>query len=138
MPAVRPTDEERRTRRERRTYLPVRYQPACPFIRGTEERIRRTADSKPAAIRLGEEIAPLRDGRRDRLLGVDVLAGLERGADHGGVCGRRREIQHHVDRRICDQLVDGRHRQAVYVRECLCALQVEVGAGDDLERLERS
>ena len=137
MPAVRPADEKGRSRRERGADPPLRDQLPRGLVGGAEEGVRRAADAKAAALGLGEELAPVGQGRRDRLLGVDVLARLEGGADHRRVRGRRREVEHDVDGRIRQQLVDGRRPEAVQIRECICALPLQVGAGGDLERVER-
>ena len=108
------------------------------LVRRAEEVSGRAADAQAAAIGLGEELAALRDRRRDRLLGVDVLAGLERGAHHGGVRGGRREVR--ARRRSTDPR--SARRPSTPRRPCTSAnasarLCVEVGAGDDVERVER-
>ena len=46
------------------------------------------------------------DGRRERLLGVDVLAGVQCRADDCGVRDRRRQVEDKVDLVVLDQVVD--------------------------------
>ena len=133
MPVVRPADEERRSRSEWRSDLALRDQLARGLVRAAKEGIGRTADAQPAAVGLGQKVTAFRHGRRDRLLGVHVLAGFEGGSNHRCVSGRRREVQHDVDRRVHDQIVDARRLQAVHLRERVCAIGVEVSAGDDVE-----
>ena len=76
-------------------------------------------------------------GDRERLLGVDVLAGRERLPRDRDVRERRREVEDHVDRRIGDQLVHAHDREAAGLAERVRLRAVEIGAGDELEGIER-
>ena len=96
------------------------------------------ASRRPAAVGLVDEAGGVGGVRRERLLGVDVLAGRERLADHGRVHGGRRQVEDDVDRRVGDRAPStetaGRPCSAASARACAV---VEVGAGDELERVER-
>ena len=74
----------------------------------------------------------------ERLLGVDVLARRERPACDRDVRERRGEVEDHVDRRVGDQLVHAHDGEAAGLAERARLLAVEIGAGDELEGLERT
>src|SRR5207253_4458553 len=94
VPVIRSPDEEGRRRSEGRADLAPLDEVACGAVSTAEEGVGRTADPEAATIRLCEKLVALRNGGRDRLLGVDVLAGLEGSADHRGVGSGRRQVQH--------------------------------------------
>src|SRR3977135_1117770 len=76
--------------------------------------------------------------RGKRLLGVDLLAGGERLAGHGGVHERRRQVEDAVGRGLGDELVDADDRESAGLPERLGLRPVEIGACDDLVGVERA
>ena len=77
-----------------------------------EEGVRGAAE--PDAARGGGVDDRLRVGERrgQRLLGVDVLAGRDRGEADLRVADRRREVDDDVDRRVPEQVVEGQRPEA--------------------------
>ena len=75
--------------------------------------------------------------RRERLLGVDVLARRERRARHLRVREGRSQVEHDLDRGSAISSSSVERLQAVVGGERLGERCVEVGAGDQLDRVER-
>ena len=101
------------------------------LVRPGQEDVGRAAEPQAAPLGLGHELGGLGDRQVERLLGVDVLAGGERLADDGAVHARRRQVEHDVDRRVGQQLVDRRGREPVLLGQRARRARVDVGAGDD-------
>ena len=137
VPGVRAADEHRRADGERLADRTLVDQGAARLEGAAQEDVRRAADPQPELVGQSEELEALRHVDRERLLGVDVLAGLERRAGHGAVRSGRRQVEHDVDRGIGQQLLDRGHGQAVRLAELDGLLAHEVGARDELERVER-
>lgn len=78
----------------------------------------------------------VRDGRREWLLGVDVVAGLERIDEHVGVDARRRQIDHDVDIGACNEVCDGPGLEAVLVGFLFGEVLLQIATGDDFVVLE--
>ena len=137
MPTVGTADEHRRGCPERLSDRSVGDQPPARLVGAAEERVRRAAETKPLLLRGRDELPAFAAGRGKRLLGVDVLARIERGAHDSSMRLRWREIEHELDLGIGNQRVDGQWPQSVLARETLGELGVEIGAGDRLPVLER-
>ena len=137
VPALLPADEHggahatvaRRSRRHRAARgRPGRHcRERCPV------RTRSVARAGPASATRCGRVGGVRG---QRLLGVDVLARGERGADHGRVCGRRRQVEDDVDRRVADEVVHGGDPEVMRLGQRARLRLVDVGAGDELERVE--
>ena len=136
MPRVRSAHQHRGAHRHRLPDRPLVDQRARRLIGPAEKDVRRAAERESAARRLRDQLRRLGRRRRQGLLAVDVLARLERAAGHRDVRPGRRQVQHRVERRICDQLVDRERLQPVIRRERARERRLEVGAGDELERIE--
>ena len=102
-----------------------------------EERVRGAAE--PDAARSGgiDHRLRVRERRGQRLLGVHVLAGLDRGEADLRVADRGREVDDDVDRRVREQVVQRQRAEARGGGERGGAGRVGVGAGDELDRGER-
>ena len=96
-----------------------RPEPNTPGIGGLDDR-----------LRIGE-------GRRQRLLGVDVLAGLDGGEADLRVTDRRREVDHDVDRGIGEQVGQRQRAEAGHGGERGGPGRVGVRAGDELDGRQR-
>ena len=90
----------------------------------------------PSRPRLGDELGGVGGFRGQRLLGVDVLARREAGADDGHVRAGWSQIEDDVDRRVADELVHGRDPEVVGLGQRFRLRPIEVGAGDELEGVE--
>ena len=106
------------------------------LVRTAEEDVRCAADLEPSSVRRCEEVGGIGRDHRERLLGIDVLALLEREPGHVAVSRRRRQVEDDVDRRARQQLVRLHRGKPVLVGKGGASGLVEVGAGDDLERAE--
>ena len=106
------------------------------LVRTPEEDVGSAAESLSPGLGEPHELRGLGPGDRERLLRVDVLPGLERRARHGHMRKRRREVEHDVDRGRGQQILDRKRFQRVLDGERLAARRLEVGAGNDLERVE--
>ena len=93
------------------------------------ERVGRAADPQARGVGDGQELEALRERRGEGLLGVDVLARLQRGKVERRVGVRGREVEDDVDLVVREQLAGRRVRLRQPVLRRLAASLVEVAAG---------
>ncbi len=109
---------------------------ARQLVRAAEEGVGGRPDAQAPGV--GDLLQPLAlvDGEDEGLLGIDVLARLERHQGDAVVRVGDGEVDHHVDVRVGEELVHrlGAHAELLGAR--LGGGRVEVGAGAHLEALE--
>ena len=82
----------------------------------------------------GDEPRSIPGVERERLLRVDVLARLERGSGDRRMGERHRQVEHHVDVRVRQQLLGGEHGGHIELRgKRPRAGRIQVGAGDEVQ-----
>jgi hypothetical protein len=107
------------------------------LLRVSEQRRRRRAQAKAARRGEVDELARLVVAQRERLLAVDVLAGLERRGGDLRVSGGRRQVDDRVDALVREQCVQRRARNPAELRrELIRAPRDSVGRRHQLELLE--
>jgi hypothetical protein len=112
-------------------------QPPSRLVGTAEEDVGRAREPKTSAFGLVDERGGFLGVGREGFLRIDVLASRERLADHGRVHGGRGQVEDDVDRRVADELGDRDGGKAVLLGEGHCLWGVQVGARDELERVER-
>ncbi len=107
------------------------------LVRAAEERVGRAADAQP--LRLGQRLQrqPVLERQDQRLFGIDVLAGLERGLADREMRVGDRQVDDEVDFRVREQLLDGLGADAVFLRAGFGRRRIDVGAGPHLEAAEQ-
>ncbi len=136
MPDLLAAGEHRGRDGERLADRALVEQGAGLLVRAPEEDVGGAREAQP--LRLGKlaQLVGFRGGDRQRLLGVHVLARLERSSRHRGVGSRWSEVEDDVDRVRPKQLLDRQRPERELGRDLLAPRRLEVRAGADLERVE--
>ena len=111
-------------------------QPAAGLVGAAEEGVRRAADAEPLRPGRIEERTRLGGVDRERLLGVDMLAGGDRPEAHLDMGERHGEVDHDLDSRVGEEALDRRRRDAELRAARLGRRGVEVGDRLDVEDRE--
>ena len=82
------------------------------LVAAAEERIGRAADAQPLGRRQIHDLAGLGYADAERLLGMDMLAGIEHRQAHVGVGQRHRQVDHDLDVVALQELIDPQRRHA--------------------------
>jgi hypothetical protein len=102
---------------------------------GAEERIGSAPDAQPAGSRGVQHLPALVPIHPERLLGEGVLSRRKRLQRDRRVGLRDGQVEHDIDVRIGDQLVDGKHaRHAELLRARACPIRVEIRARRHVQR----
>ena len=112
---------------------------AAGLVRAAEEGVRRAADAQAALGRARRAASALPRSHAERLLRIDVLAGVDGAQPDLDVRRRDRQVHDDLDRRVGEQLVD-RHALSAELRRrgARAASGSQVGDAADLEDRERS
>jgi hypothetical protein len=108
------------------------------LVSGTEEGVRCSADQQPLSVREVQHASGFGAAHGERLLVVNRLACLQcRQRNHTVGLGRG-QVEHDLDRRVGQQLLDGQHAGHAEL-DCLClgGLAAQVGASHDLDGVEK-
>ena len=132
MPELGPARQHRRGGPERASDRSFLDEPATGLVGAPEKRVRGTTEPQARFLGSLDQLTRAVDRRGERLLRIRVLPRGEGCSDDVRMCGRRRQVEDEVDRRIGDQFVDGERPQVVVARERRRARRVQIGAGDRL------
>ena len=135
MPALRAGVRDGRGRDERRPDQTLVDHRSRRLQASAEERVRCRSDAHARGGGRIEEPARVLARGRERLLGVDVLAGGDRSQRDRGVRRGWRQDERDVDRWVGQDRLDGHRWKAAGNSQRLRPLPIEVSAGGELQRL---
>jgi len=133
MPALRSVPRHERDRRDGDADRAIVDELAAGLQAAAEERIGRATHTQPLFGCQLHRALPVRAGRRERLLGVDMLARVQRGQVDRRVRRRDGQVHDHVDVGGRNQVLDRHGADAVLLRLGFGPLNHEVGARNQLE-----
>ena len=115
---------------------PLVDQAAACLVPAAEEGVRRAADAQPLVARPGEQPLSVLEFHAERLLGIDVLAGVEGLKPDFDMSPGNCQVDHHFYLGIGKQGVDTGGRQAEFVGARLCGLGHQVRDASDVKDRE--
>ena len=98
---------------------------------GAEHRVRRRADAQPFRLGGGDNRDAVGDRGRQRLLGIDVLARLDRRERYLGVGLGDGEIEHDIDVVALQKVLHASRVDRIALGLPVCGVRAEIGAGGE-------